>query len=69
MEGKEEALIKVCVYVCLHVCVHMASGCVGVWVCTLGNGLKNVPKPPKPLSGEKTNCSHSILEPTCICIL
>jgi len=26
----------------------------GQWVCgTLGNGLKNAPKPPKPLSGEE----------------
>ena len=44
----------VCVCACVWVCVPVC-GCVGVWVCTLGNGLKNAPKPPKPLSGEKTN--------------
>ena len=54
---REEVLncIMVCGWVCVCVCVGV-GGCVGVWVwvwvCTLGNGLKNAPKPAKPLSGE-----------------
>ena len=53
---KREEVLN-CIMVCGWVCVCVGvGGCVGVWVwvwvCTLGNGLKNAPKPAKPLSGE-----------------